>query len=56
MGEGKTPKPVTPEEICEYCGSPLLEGCNEYGSFHEGEGSWEYPCPNNPNQFPKRKY
>ena len=46
--------PTTPEQECEYCGLPLLEGCNEFGSMFEEEGSSEYACPNNPNQFPRR--
>jgi len=52
---GKNPKPVEPEEECEYCTKPLIVGCNEYGSILDNVEGLEHPCPNNENQFPPRK-
>ncbi|NQU60331.1 MAG: hypothetical protein HQ512_04310 [Rhodospirillales bacterium] len=52
---GKDYKPVEPEQECEYCNKPLIEGCNEFGSIFDRESDMEHPCPNNENQFPPRK-
>jgi hypothetical protein len=46
---------VVPEEECEYCAAPLVEGCNEFGSILDDADGMEYPCPNNRNQFPPRR-
>jgi|SaaInl4_100m_RNA_FD_contig_21_1429658_length_353_multi_4_in_0_out_0_1 hypothetical protein len=54
MNQDRRIIPVVPEQYCEYCDSALLEGCNEYGSIFEEDGSVEHACPNNPNQFGKR--
>ncbi len=54
MTQNINTQPKAPEEECDYCGSSLLEGCNEFGSMFEENDGTEYPCPNNPNQFPKR--
>lgn len=48
-------KAVEPPQECEYCGKPLIVGCNEFGSIRKQDEGLEHPCPNNENQFPPRK-
>jgi hypothetical protein len=55
MSPEKKFKAVQPEQECEYCDKPLIEGCTGFGSIFDREVGLEYPCPNNENQFPPRK-